>query len=318
MAGRRINLSELADAEPTAEIRKPSFTSVPRGSFAVALDAVAPNPINPRDLAAPRAKTKISEIAGSMRVHGQLSACAVVTRAAFLQIFPEHETRIGAATYVQVNGAQRRAAAAEAGLPKLKVEIQDSLAASRAEFAAATTAENIDRADFDPIEEAQAVALNVTECGSGKAAAEKLGRTQGWVTQRLNLLKLSPDVQALVRSGDVPLREARDLHRYPAEEQMEVWQTRNAVRSAPPPTDDQELSDETAPDFTAVNSILEDEDPGDQASHDPAPITRRSSAQVAIERLGGTPPKIARSLRAELDRDALRELAKLLLDDTDN
>lgn len=299
MAGRRINLSELADEPVLPDARVPAFTDTSPRSCRI--DQLAPNPLNTRDVYANPAK--ITAIAESLRTHGQLQPCAVVTRAAFLAVFPEHAEQIGAAAYVQVNGGRRRAAAIEAGLATLDITVKDQLAESRSAFLAATAAENIDREDYDPIEEAHAVRLLVRECGSGKAAAAQLAKTPGWVSQRLALLKLIPDLQALVRAGEMPIRAARDIGaRVPEEEQLAEWQ-RVKVEPA---------------EFTAVNSAADGDGVGVAAAEGPAtggqPARRaRSPFATAIRRVGASPPKIADALRAELTPEDLRALVELLL-----
>ncbi|MGC9670984.1 ParB/RepB/Spo0J family partition protein [Planosporangium sp. 12N6] len=293
--GRRVNLSSLADDPVLPEARVPSFADTTPRSIRV--DQVAPNPLNTRDVKTD--PTKITKIAESLRVHGQLQPCAVVSRGAFLTAFPEFSTTIGTATYVQVTGARRRAAAIEAGLTTLDIAVKDHLAASRSSFVAATAAENIDREDYDPIEEAQAVQLLVQECGSGKDAAAQLAKTPAWVSQRLNLLKLTPEMQALVRTGELPIRVARDIGaKFAPEEQLGEWKRQ------------QEQAQLTAVNRSGRGDAPTEEPPS--PSPDGATGTRRSPAAVAIRRLGGTPEKIAVALRAELHPDDLKALIDLL------
>ncbi|MEU0082024.1 ParB/RepB/Spo0J family partition protein [Micromonospora tulbaghiae] len=296
MAGKRINLSDLATEPSVPEARVPSFAeSSPRTAR---VQQVAANPLNTRDLTSDHAK--IASIAESMRLHGQLQPCTVVARRDFLRIFPEHEVAIGSATWVQVTGGRRRAAAVLAERPTLDIVVKPDLATSRESWVSATAAENLDRENLDPVEEARAVQLLVKECGTGKAAAERLGRTAPWVTQRLNLLKLAPEVQALVRTGEVALREARDLHQLPAEEQLQ------ALRRRQEPAE---------PELTAVNQA---DDPSTEDAKESVQRQRRSGFASAVRRLGGTPVKIAESLSMELSPAELRELAELLLRSTDD
>ena len=295
MAGKRINLSDLATEPALPEARLPAFAeaAAPRTAR---VQQIAANPLNTRDLESDRAK--IESIADSMRVHGQLQPCAVVSREAFLRIYPEHEPAIGRASWVQVTGGRRRAAVLLANLPTLDIVVKKEPAESRKAWVSATAAENLDRENLDPIEEARAIQLLVDECGSGKAAAEQMSRTPAWVTQRLNLLKLAPELQALVRTGEVPLREVRDLHQVPPETQLEELRRR---REPPPPAEE----------LTAVNP-----DPTDAASPPGGKVghPRRSTAVAsAIRRLGGTPDRIAASLRQELTDEDLQALAHLLL-----
>ncbi|MEU6077597.1 ParB/RepB/Spo0J family partition protein [Micromonospora sp. NPDC047074] len=284
-----MNLSDLASDPVLPEARVPAFAeSAPRTAR---VQQVAANPLNTRDLDTDHAK--IESIAESMRTHGQLQPCAVVARDAFLRIFPEHEAAIGKAAWVQVTGGRRRAAALLANQSTLDIVVKNSLAESREAWVGATAAENLDRENLDPIEEAKAVQLLVRECGTGKAAATRLSRTPAWVTQRLNLLKLAPEVQALLRSGELPLRDVRDLHQLAPDEQLEELQQRQQP-SEPP-------------ELTAVNREPSADGPS------PTPKVRRSPTASAIRRLGGTPDKIAEALRAEMASEDLRALANLLL-----
>lgn len=299
MAGKRIDMSSLADDEPLAEARVPSFAETSQRS--ARLDQVAANPLNTRDVHANR--SKIAEIAESMRTHGQLQPCAVVTRSAFLAIFPQHEGAIGSASFVQVTGGRRRAAAEVADLQTLDITVKNGLAESRSLFLSATAAENIDREDLDPIEEAHAVKLLVDECGQGKIAAKQLSRTPAWVTQRLNLLKLSPEVQALLRSGEMALREARDLHAEPFDRQLAIWKQRREATG-----------------LTAVNpeegtSVGAASSNGAAAPDSKIPGPRLSPAASAIRRLGETPLRIAESLRSAMPHEDLKQLVELLSKD---
>jgi ParB family chromosome partitioning protein len=290
MAGKRINLSELAD-EPTLDARVPSFTAASPRSAKV--PQIAANPLNTRDIRPGQAK--IESIAESMRTHGQLQPCAVVSRSAFLRIFPEHERSVSGALYVQVTGARRRAAAMLAGFDSLDIIVRNDLAESRSKFVSATAAENIDREDYDPIEEARAVQLLVGEAGSGAAAAKELTRTPAWVTQRLNLLKLVPEVQDAVRSGEVPLRDVRDLHRLPAAEQVSTLTAWRKLAAKPAA-------------LTAVNAA----DKGGSSATSKPSQSRTSPHAATVRRLGGTPPKLADALASVLTTDQLRDLVDLL------
>ena len=78
--------------------------------------------------------------------------------------------------------------------------------------------ENVDRQDFDVIEEARAVEALVSECGTAEEAAKRLHGTGGWVSQRRALLTLAPQLQTALRGGELAIREARQLARIPLED----------------------------------------------------------------------------------------------------
>jgi ParB/RepB/Spo0J family partition protein len=80
------------------------------------------------------------------------------------------------------------------------------------EASAIMLAENVSRADIDPIDEAMAYRSRMALFGWPVAeCARQAGVSAIRVQFRLKLLKLRPDVQALVRSGNMPLGYASIL-----------------------------------------------------------------------------------------------------------
>ena len=76
---------------------------------------------------------------------------------------------------------------------------------------------NVQRADLNPIDEAQAyLTLNFDHGLTPKGIAERMGVSQARVTQRLELLELPQEVVELIRDGKIPvscrqsLKQARD------------------------------------------------------------------------------------------------------------
>jgi ParB family chromosome partitioning protein len=216
----RRSMADLA-AVPTMTAPVPALGDAPPRLLRVPPAAVAPNPVNPRTNAGDLADLE------SMKTAGQLQACLVVTRPAFLAIHPEHETTIGAATYVVVAGTRRRLAAEQFGLPTLDVVVRDAVAIDRLTFFGVSILENVDREQLSPLDEARAVERLAAEAGHGGKgkAAEQLGKSAGWVSQRLALLRLCPAMQDLLRAGELPIREARSLALLPAEEQEPAWRS---------------------------------------------------------------------------------------------
>ncbi|MFX1787222.1 ParB/RepB/Spo0J family partition protein [Prescottella equi] len=183
----------------------------------VPLDHLVANPRNPRDDVG-----DLSDL--STIAERQLQPGTAVSRRAWLALWPDDTDSIGAAKYIVVNGNRRLAAAAKFGREGLDVVVRDSIAVSRGEILWAATSENIDRRDFDVLEEAKAVELMVSEFGSADATAAKLGRSKGWVSQRRALLKLAPELQAALRAGDLAIRQARSLAKVPLAEQVAAWE----------------------------------------------------------------------------------------------
>lgn len=180
----------------------------------VELSRLAHNPFNPRD-----ELTAIEEVADSLRVRGQVQPVTVVQRAAFLQAHPGQEQQLGAAEYVVIDGNRRLAAATLAGLTELRVDVNDALADTAADILESALVANIHRVDVPPLDQAKAIEELVRAHGSQSAVARRLGKTPAWVSQRLALLQLVPELQALVQAGRLNVEAARRIGRLPAGEQ---------------------------------------------------------------------------------------------------
>ncbi|MEV7558439.1 hypothetical protein [Streptomyces sp. NPDC089795] len=167
----------------------------------------------------------------------QLQPAVVVSRAAYLKLWPEEAENVGILPYVIANGERRFRGSLAAGLTTLNVVHNEDVAKSRADFLDAVLAENNDREDLDPIERAIGIETMVEQLGGADRVAEHYGKTKGWVSQQRKLLKLSPDLQVLVSQGEIPVRVARDIAGLPHAEQAEAWelevQRRAAAERAP-------------------------------------------------------------------------------------
>lgn len=182
----------------------------------VPLEALIGNPRNPR--------RRIGDLSDLATIgERQLQPGVAVTKTTWLKIFPADETIIGTAQYIVVNGNRRLAASKEFGRKGMDVVIRDSIATSSESILEAAIIENIGRRDFDVLEEAEAVEALVAECGSADAAAERLSRSKGWVSQRRALLKLTPELQEKLRGGEIAIRLARSLAQVPFEAQVKAW-----------------------------------------------------------------------------------------------
>ncbi|MBF6548861.1 ParB/RepB/Spo0J family partition protein [Nocardia brasiliensis] len=219
MAGRgsRVDLTSLAggvgvNSPVSQQPKRPSgpATSAP-------LNQLASNPRNPReDLG------DLSDLASI--AERQLQPVLVVTRKAYLALFPDDAELVGDARWVVVTGNRRLAAAREYGCSSLEFVVKDDVAGDKVTFLTAAIDENIGRRDFDVLEEARAVDQLARECGSADGAAAQLKRSKGWVSQRRALLQLAPELQAALRAGDLAVRLARSLARVPLAEQVDAWQ----------------------------------------------------------------------------------------------
>ncbi|MFI0156271.1 ParB/RepB/Spo0J family partition protein [Streptomyces lydicus] len=196
--------------------------------YRVPLGRLAANLVNPREDFG--TKDQLMDLGKSL-ARRQIQACPVVSRGAYLKLWPDHAKQIGDVDYVLVSGERRFRAATAVGLSSLDCVADDNVAVDRKTFMEAVVSENVDRQNFDPVEEAHAVKALVTEFGTNRAVAQHFERVDGWVTQRLALTYLAPEVQALVRKRDIPLEYARKLGKIARDDNMSAaeqvaWWTR--------------------------------------------------------------------------------------------
>jgi ParB family transcriptional regulator, chromosome partitioning protein len=203
--------------------------------YRVPLGRLAPNLVNPRqDFGT---EDDLVDFGKSL-ARRQNQPCPVVSRTAYLKLWPEHADRIKDVDYVLVSGERRYRAATAVGLPALDCVVNDDFAIDRKTFMEAVVSENVDRQNFDPIEEAYAVQALVREFGSNRAVAQHFERVDGWVTQRLLLTNLADDIQTLVREKSMPLEAARTLGKlardndWGTDGQLAWWETEQERRAA--------------------------------------------------------------------------------------
>ena len=228
----RVSLSDLAGplaedlaADLAAEQARDSAGNGGGRLLSAPLSDLTPNPRNPRD-----AIGDLSDLASIAEI--QLQPANVITAAAYHALYPDDEITT---PYVIVTGCRRFAAATHYGRPTLDIVINDELAVDRPTLITNAIRENIDRLGLDVIEEAKAVDELAIETGSGKAAADQLGKTEGWVSQRRALLQLHPELQQKLRDGELAIREARALATVPLKFQVDKWLAHRDQSATPKP-----------------------------------------------------------------------------------
>jgi ParB family chromosome partitioning protein len=222
--GRRTNLAELVGSVgDKSPVDRAAAKTVEAPSRSASLTDLTPNPRNPRDDVG-----NLEDLASIADM--QLQPAVVVTAKAYLALYPDDviDTR-----YVVINGCRRLAAAHKFGRSDLDIVVNDEIARDRVTLISASIAENVDRKDFDVIEEARAVDVLVQECGRGDLAAIRLHKTPAWVSQRRALLDLAPEIQTALRRGELAIREARELAKVPLEHQVARWRVRLDQKDKP-------------------------------------------------------------------------------------
>ncbi|MGE7436993.1 ParB/RepB/Spo0J family partition protein [Kitasatospora sp. NPDC001175] len=201
----------------------------------IPLGRLAANCVNPRTDFGTEAE--LIDLGKSLR-RRQIQACPAVSRSAYLKLWPDHAEQIGDVDYVLVAGERRYRGAKSASNPTLNCVVDDGLAKDRKVFMEAVVSENVDRQNFDPVEEAYAVQALVAEFGSNRAVAQHFERVDGWVTQRILLTHLAPEAQDLVRKKTMPLEAARSLgklardNEWDPTRQLAWWQDQQEQRAA--------------------------------------------------------------------------------------
>ncbi|MFD5412480.1 ParB/RepB/Spo0J family partition protein [Streptomyces nojiriensis] len=201
----------------------------------VPLGRLAPNLVNPRTDFGTEAE--LIDLGKSL-LRRQIQACPAVSRSAYLKLWTDHADHIGDVDYVLVTGERRYRGATAAGSPSLNCVVDDGLAKDRKTFMEAVVSENVDRQNFNPIEEAYAVQSLVAEFGSNRAVAQHFERVDGWVTQRILLTHLAPEAQDMVRKKSMPLDAARSLGKlardndWSGPQQLAWWQDEQKQRTA--------------------------------------------------------------------------------------
>lgn len=245
--GGRTNFKDLmgaTGANSSVDGARASSASPERTSLEIPLADVVANPRNPR-----QHNMNVDDLESIKEM--QLQPAVGVSRAAYLKLWPEDESTLGAAKYVVVMGNRRLLACETYGKPVLDTVIKDEIAASRSTFRAAALRENVERENLDVIEEARAVEELVKDAGSAVDAAAELKKTTAWVSQRRALLKLAPDLQEKLRGGELAIRDARKLAQVPMEQQVARWQKQ--LHKQPKQTDNQ--SEETSQSPTVAPSV---------------------------------------------------------------
>lgn len=173
------------------------------------------NPSNPRSRLG-----DLTQLAGSLRDHGQKQAISIMSRFAYLEANPGKESELEDGTkYVVIDGNSRLAAAREAGLEEVKVTLDDDLGSNADEVLESALVANIHRQDLDPLDEARALQQLLTVHGTQEALAARLHRSQGWVSQRLALLGLTAELKEKLLSGEEPAELLRRVGNKRPEEQ---------------------------------------------------------------------------------------------------
>ncbi|MFE9258422.1 ParB/RepB/Spo0J family partition protein [Streptomyces sp. NPDC006879] len=202
-------------------------TPAPTGGLRLMVTQLAHNPYNPRE-----ELQDIEDLADSLAARGLIQPVAVVTRDAFLAAHPGHEQNIGDADFVVVDGNRRLAAAIMAGLDDIPAHLDDALAEDADTLLETALVAAVHNKELEPIAQARVLEKLVAKYGSQRQVAKALHKSSGWVTQRLALLKLTPELQRAVEDKELPVEVARQVGQLPQQQQHTAAQDAMTARAA--------------------------------------------------------------------------------------
>ncbi len=163
------------------------------GILLVPVDAVSPNPRQPRGMIRPET---LEELTASVREHGVLQPLIVTPGK-------------GTGKYILIAGERRLQAARLAGLASVPAIVRQATDQQRLELA---IIENVQRSDLSPLEEAEAYRQLAEDFDlSHEEIAARVGKSRVAVTNTLRLLKLPDSVKNALIEGRISEGHARAL-----------------------------------------------------------------------------------------------------------
>lgn len=160
------------------------------------VDAIKPNPGQPRSRFKPDALNALSE---------SIAASGVVQ--------PLIVRSVGRGSYEIIAGERRWRAAQMAGVERVPVVIRDSDEADRLEVA---LIENMVRENLNPVEEAKACAALVEDLGLSKEdLGKRVGRSRPQISNLIRLLDLPDEVLEMLEQGELSEGHGRAILQVP-------------------------------------------------------------------------------------------------------
>ncbi|HTC03785.1 MAG TPA: ParB/RepB/Spo0J family partition protein [Xanthobacteraceae bacterium] len=175
----------------------------PRGQRRVATSSLRPNARNPRRLFS---DTELDELTASLRERGMIQP--IVAR----------PMRGAPDAFEIIAGERRWRAAQRAGLHEVPVVI---IEATDEESLQLAIIENVQRADLNPLEEAEGYRALVEDYSHTQDdIAKMIGKSRSHVANTLRLLKLPPSIRAYISKGKLDAGHARMLVGQPNAEKL--------------------------------------------------------------------------------------------------
>ncbi len=181
-----------ADLKTSSGELKPAVVESATGINRILIDDIEPNPKQPRRDFDERS---LQELADSVRLHDIIQPITVA--------------RLASGKYRLIAGERRLRAVRMAGIKDVPAYVRHANDAQLLELA---LLENLQREDLNAIEVSLSYKRMMEELDyTQEQVAERMGKDRSTVANFIRLLKLPPDIQLAVRSGDLSMGHARAL-----------------------------------------------------------------------------------------------------------
>ena len=171
---------------------KPEKKEEQKNIIYISIDSIRPNPYQPRKQFN---KQALDELCESIKQYGVLQ--------------PINVRKLSHSTYELVAGERRLRASTMAGLseiPAIIINVDDN------DSAVMALIENLLREDLSYMEEAEGYCNLINEHGfTQEELAQKIGKSQSTIANKIRLLKLSPLVKKILADNNLTERHARAL-----------------------------------------------------------------------------------------------------------
>jgi ParB family chromosome partitioning protein len=212
--------------------------------------------------------SQLEELAASIRIQGMIQPLIV--------------TPTGKGTYTIVAGERRWRAAQRAGLTVVPVVVRQ--VRDDRELLELALVENLQRADLNPMEEAEAYrTLQENFQLSQEEIAARVGKARPAVTNTLRLLKLPAEIQDFLRSGRLTAGQVRPLLAISDPERQQELALR-ALREGLSSRSMEELASGKKPGAKSVKSAKATPEPHAAAAAER--LTQKLQTRVEIDRRG--------------------------------
>lgn len=181
-----------ADLKTTSGALKPAAVEAATHSTRIAIEDIETNPRQPRH---DFDEQSLNELAASIKMHDIIQPVTV--------------SRMATGKYRLISGERRLRAAKIAGLKDLPAYVRQANDQDLLELA---LLENLQREDLNAMEIALSYKRMMEELQrTQEEVAERMGKDRSTVTNYIRLLKLPPDIQVAVRTGELSMGHARAL-----------------------------------------------------------------------------------------------------------